>query len=256
MLIRFEAMLVHRRRIRLVRSACIGPQCGTTPAHSASENYTNFCRLRYRYVLNSGMPRNSTLRFLSVMNPATQAAGGITAITTDNVDTINLGSNVRPSSSVYLKKGNCLIAVPSQIFLAGLILQLVSFVFFLVIYLRLLFLVHQRNPYIWTRDACKPWFSDWRTLACAFVVSCIGILVRSVFRTVELAEGFKSNLATSEPLFYGLDTLPLFITVSVYVPFWPGRFIGREETGSMHIMMDNRGGDSTKGPESGSLLGQ
>jgi hypothetical protein len=26
------------------------------------------------------------------------------------------------------------------------------------------------------------------------------------------------------PLFYGLHTLPLFVAISVYVPFWPGRF--------------------------------
>ena len=32
-------------------------------------------------------------------------------------------------------------------------------------------------------------------------------------------------MSRSEGLFYGLDTLPLFIATSVYVPFWPGRFI-------------------------------
>ncbi|KLO12619.1 RTA1-like protein [Schizopora paradoxa] len=181
-------------------------------------------------------PRRITPIFVAsdIVTFLIQAAGGITAISTDNTNTINLGSNI---------------------FLGGLILQLISFVVFVVIYLRLVFLVHRHNPYTWTRDADKPWFSDWRTLACAFIISCIGILVRSMFRTVELAEGFKSNLATSEPLFYGLDTLPLFITVSVYVPFWPGRFIGREDTSSTHMMMDNVGKDAVKAPESGALLG-
>lgn len=48
-----------------------------------------------------------------------------------------------------------------------------------------------------------------------------------MFRVIELSQGFKGPLATNEGIFYGLDTLPLFIAVSVYVPFWPGRFIPR-----------------------------
>ena len=42
---------------------------------------------------------------------------------------------------------------------------------------------------------------------------------------MELSGGFQGPLTRSEPFFYGLDTLPLFIAISVYVPFWPGRFI-------------------------------
>jgi len=57
------------------------------------------------------------------------------------------------------------------------------------------------------------------------VLSCIGILIRSVYRCIELGQGFQGRLATSEPFFYGLDTLPLFIAIVVYLPFWPGRFI-------------------------------
>ena len=49
--------------------------------------------------------------------------------------------------------------------------------------------------------------------------------VRSVFRVIELSQGFKGPLATNEGAFYGLDTLPLFIAVSIFVPCWPGRFI-------------------------------
>lgn len=45
---------------------------------------------------------------------------------------------------------------------------------------------------------------------------------------VELSEGFQGRLATSEPFFYGLDTLPLFIAIAIYIPFWPGRFIPRD----------------------------
>jgi hypothetical protein len=42
---------------------------------------------------------------------------------------------------------------------------------------------------------------------------------------IELSQGFEGHIATVEALFYALDTLPLFLAIAVYVPFWPGRFI-------------------------------
>lgn len=54
----------------------------------------------------------------------------------------------------------------------------------------------------------------------------LNLQIRSVYRTVELSQGFAGKLATTEGFFYGLDTLPLFIAIAIYVPFWPGRFIG------------------------------
>lgn len=46
-----------------------------------------------------------------------------------------------------------------------------------------------------------------------------------MYRTIELAQGYHGKLATSEGFFYGLDTLPLFIAIAIYLPFWPGRYI-------------------------------
>jgi hypothetical protein len=51
------------------------------------------------------------------------------------------------------------------------------------------------------------------------------VQIRSVYRTAELSQGYVGPLATNEATFYGLDTLPLWIAVTVYVFFWPGRFI-------------------------------
>jgi hypothetical protein len=49
--------------------------------------------------------------------------------------------------------------------------------------------------------------------------------IRSVYRTIELSQGFGGHLATVEAFFYGLDTLPLFLAIAIYIPFWPGRFL-------------------------------
>ena len=46
-----------------------------------------------------------------------------------------------------------------------------------------------------------------------------------MYRVSELSQGYRGHLATTEGFFYGLDSLPLFIAVVVYTPFWPGRMI-------------------------------
>ncbi|KAF5344104.1 hypothetical protein D9758_008893 [Tetrapyrgos nigripes] len=113
----------------------------------------------------------------------------------------------------------------SRVFLTGLALQLLSFLIFTCIFGLFIYRVYRYEYDIFVMDAEKKWYRDWRALAGTQLVSNIGILIRSVYRTVELSEGFQGHLATSEAFFYGLDTLPLFIAIVVYVPFWPGRFI-------------------------------
>ncbi|PPQ94007.1 hypothetical protein CVT25_009855 [Psilocybe cyanescens] len=118
----------------------------------------------------------------------------------------------------------------SRVFLAGLAAQLLSFLSFSCIYLIFLYRLRKHDPEIWAMDTTKKWYNSWIALAGALLISCIGILVRSGFRVVELSEGFQGRLTTSQPLFYGLDTLPLFVAIVVYIPFWPGRFISRPMT--------------------------
>lgn len=112
-----------------------------------------------------------------------------------------------------------------HIFLAGLIMQLVSFVFFCAIYARFLYRVYTEEQDVCMRDSKQHWINDWRTLAAALAVSCVGLLIRSFYRVVEASQGFRGNLSTSEAAFYLGDTIPICLALVVYVPFWPGRFI-------------------------------
>lgn len=112
-----------------------------------------------------------------------------------------------------------------HIFLAGLVLQLASLIFFCAIYARFLYKVHAEEQVMWMRDSKQHWISDWRTLAAAMAVSCISILIRSCYRVAETAQGFHGSLSSSEAAFYLGDTLPLCVAIVIYVPFWPGRFI-------------------------------
>ncbi|EMD40747.1 hypothetical protein CERSUDRAFT_111327 [Gelatoporia subvermispora B] len=114
-----------------------------------------------------------------------------------------------------------------HIFLAGLVLQLISFCFFMAIYARFLVLVRKREPRLWNADSGKVWYDDWRALAYALMFSSIAVFVRCTYRVIELAQGFRGHLSTTEAFFYALDTLPLCIAIALYVPFWPGRIIPR-----------------------------
>ncbi|KAH0587652.1 hypothetical protein H2248_006419 [Termitomyces sp. 'cryptogamus'] len=134
--------------------------------------------------------------------------------------------------------------VGSHVFLAGLALQLFSFFIFFCIYLLFLYRVHQ-CPDVWMKDQHGPWYEDWRTLASVLMISCIGILIRSGYRVVELSQGFQGRLATSEAFFYGLDTLPLFIAIVLYIPFWPGRFI-RDAPSKETASASTTGGETDK----------
>lgn len=75
----------------------------------------------------------------------------------------------------------------------------------------------------------------------------MSIQIRSVYRTVELSEGFQGPIARSEKLFFGLDTLPLFIAIVIYVPFWPGRFIPRFAPAQVVEEVNSHSSEAEKG---------
>ena len=71
-----------------------------------------------------------------------------------------------------------LIGRRPQIFLVGLILQLISFAIFTVVFLRFLQLVYQLENHIWVKGSRETWRLDWRALAAAMTFNSVGILVR------------------------------------------------------------------------------
>lgn len=113
----------------------------------------------------------------------------------------------------------------NKIFLCGLILQGVSFAFFNAVFCTWLYRTCKYERIVWIQDMSKPWHQDWRSLAGALVVSCIGITIRCIYRIAEGSEGYFGKLGRTEWIFYAFDVLPLLIAVGVYIPFWPGRFI-------------------------------
>ncbi|KAJ6490400.1 RTA1-like protein [Mycena vitilis] len=152
-------------------------------------------------------PRRITIVFISsdITTFLVQAAGGSVSISSDTLNLAKVGSNI---------------------FLAGLVMQLASFLTFTCIFGVFMHRVHTQEPEVWAMHSGKKWHQDWRALAGAMTFSFVGILIRSGYRVAELSQGYVGHLATTESYFYGLDTLPLFIAIAIYVFFWPGRIIG------------------------------
>jgi hypothetical protein len=71
----------------------------------------------------------------------------------------------------------------------------------------------------------QSFLNDWRTLAGVLALSCTLILVRTVYRVIEYAQGYYGALATNEHYFYALDALPLAVAIGAYVLFWPERLL-------------------------------
>ena len=118
---------------------------------------------------------SSAIEYLLPIN--LEAAGGSVSIAANDVKTNRLGSHVRNFFRDASTKADILPRSTNKIFLAGLVIQLVSFFLFTCMYLRFLQRIYFYHPEIWQRDSRAHWFNDWRILALALFISCIGILV-------------------------------------------------------------------------------
>ncbi|KAJ1305726.1 hypothetical protein OPQ81_010460 [Rhizoctonia solani] len=103
----------------------------------------------------------------------------------------------------------------SRILLVGLIAQLASFALYIIVFVVFLYRMNANRPEESKLLADRrEFFNPWKTLAKSIVVSCIGILVRSIFRTIESLQGPGGHLSTHEVYFYVLDALPLLIAAA------------------------------------------
>lgn len=107
----------------------------------------------------------------------------------------------------------------TDIFLAGLVLQLASFTLFTVLVIVFIYRVWKFDRHgLWAR-------AGWKSLYAALGWTCVMFLIRSVFRTVELSEGYSGYLSTHEIYYITLDALPLWLGIVVYAYYWPPRFL-------------------------------
>ncbi|KAJ6517857.1 RTA1 like protein-domain-containing protein [Mycena vulgaris] len=120
----------------------------------------------------------------------------------------------------------------NKIALVGLALQLGSFALFASLMVVFGFRVKQRFPNVWRAQGYGSFtafggeqVANWRILYYTLCFSCVAILIRSIFRMAEFIQGHAGYLSTHEVYFYVLDSLPLWIAMTLYCAVWPPRFL-------------------------------
>ncbi|KAI1805806.1 RTA1 like protein [Daldinia bambusicola] len=120
----------------------------------------------------------------------------------------------------------------------GLAIQIVAFGLFTVIAARFHFTSRRfeenlrsrldaadGGKYVFVRGLSRKINPNWRHLLYAVNVSCVLILIRSVFRVVEFAESSTGPISQHEYFMYVLDTLPIFLVVCSFCFFFPGSYL-------------------------------
>ncbi|KAJ7259692.1 RTA1 like protein-domain-containing protein [Mycena rebaudengoi] len=151
------------------------------------------------------------------------SGGGLTA--TKNQKTADLGNTIA---------------------MIGLSVQLVSFLFFTVVLTVFGWRVSHQFPNVWAPHKPRPWsifsrapIDDWRTLFYVICATCVGIIVRSIFRIAEYAGGYSGYIAEHESFFYLFDALPLWICMGLYIFVWPVRCLNGHP-GQMELPLTHR----------------
>ncbi|KAJ7171522.1 RTA1 like protein-domain-containing protein [Mycena filopes] len=162
--------------------------------------------------------------------------------------------------------GGTLADVGAKISMFGLSLQLLSYVLFTGLLINFGRRVRTDFPAYWQpRASSNPPFrlfswqpsTDWRVLYFTTCATCVGILIRSVFRIIEFAGGYTGFVSTHEGFFYVFDALPLWLAMALYCFVWPPRFLplplashsqgggpGESEVFEMKVESNGNGRDS------------
>lgn len=121
--------------------------------------------------------------------------------------------------------------IGDKVFLGGLIAQLVSFIVYTCLFAVFIFRLwsNRRDQWSYRPDGI---FKHWLVLVAAMAISCQNIIIRSVFRVVENAQGFHGYLATHEVYFYFLDCVVLWIAITVFIVAWPPMYLTGYKSGS------------------------
>ncbi|KAK0727153.1 RTA1 like protein-domain-containing protein [Lasiosphaeria miniovina] len=113
---------------------------------------------------------------------------------------------------------------------AGIAFQLFTmsiFAVFVVDFLRRVQRISRRGPGEKRALLTRP----IRLVLVAVFISFIMIYVRSIYRTIELAQGWTGNLITHEGYFIGLDATLMFIAVAVFLVFDPASLLRDDAVG-------------------------
>lgn len=108
----------------------------------------------------------------------------------------------------------------------GVIVQLLFFTGFCYVLLRFIMKIRSNPTKVSnTLELSFPNIGNWKHGLMVLGLSCILLMVRSVFRCVEMIEGYNGQLQSGEVYLFTLDTAMVLVTISLHLTFnWTGYF--------------------------------
>ena len=110
---------------------------------------------------------------------------------------------------------------------AGIVIQGVGNIVFSIAALHLWYRT-RRNSRLSGTPTPFPKTAKFKLFIAAIIISDIAIILRAIYRVIELAQGWDGYLITTEPWFYGFDTALMITCMAVWVIGHPGITLGRE----------------------------
>src|SRR3954468_1616500 len=107
----------------------------------------------------------------------------------------------------------------SHLALAGLLIQIIIFAFFVVV--SLVFHLRLRKMPASQSNDC---FIPWRKFLYILYITSAFIMLRSIVRVAEFVEGFKGNIIRHEVYLYVFDAVPMWAMMVAYNIWYPSNF--------------------------------
>ncbi|GAA5846298.1 hypothetical protein JCM9279_005897 [Rhodotorula babjevae] len=162
------------------------------------------------------------------------------------------------TGTAFVIIGGKWLPLGEKLAISGLALQLASFTLFTILLVVFAKRLRAGFPEVYfsqtpeRRTTFKPWLKepvdDLRTLLLTLSLTCIGILVRSMFRLVEQCDGFFGYIATHEAYLYAFDSTPLWLSMTLFCVVWPPRHIAGINARQDPVVLRERGLVSSGGP--------
>ncbi|KAI9926320.1 hypothetical protein ASPWEDRAFT_698995 [Aspergillus wentii DTO 134E9] len=135
------------------------------------------------------------------------------------------------------------MAIGVKVVLAGLVLSLVVFGFFVLIAVRFHQRLNQESSTVLDNNP----FLHWRRYMWALYVSCFAVMLRNLVRTIQFGSNKESPLNTKEAFIYVFDAFLMFLAMLVLLICHPGRLIKKarraKEASDLHENMTDRNSD-------------
>ncbi|KAH9209770.1 RTA1 like protein-domain-containing protein [Leptodontidium sp. 2 PMI_412] len=117
-----------------------------------------------------------------------------------------------------------LVKIGEDVLIAGLAVQVFSLIFFLTVLSQFQRLAGKGQKECAGRE--------WRVVVRAVWISCLLILVRSIYRLIEFALGIFGYPFTHEWMFYVFESVPMVPAIVVFCVWHPAAYFGGRERGA------------------------